>query len=39
MKNFGRLQPETARRVIGFYRTRRKLMGEPAASLPMAAGS
>jgi uncharacterized protein (DUF2336 family) len=38
MKNFGRLQPETARRVIGFYRTRRKLMGEPAASLPMAAG-
>jgi uncharacterized protein (DUF2336 family) len=38
MKNFGRLQPETARRVIGFYRTRRKLMGEPAAGLPMAAG-
>jgi len=38
MKNFGRLQPETARRVIGFYRTRRKLMGEPAAPLPMAAG-
>jgi uncharacterized protein (DUF2336 family) len=39
MKNFGRLQPETARRVIGFYRTRRKLMGDPTANLPMAAGS
>src|SRR5262249_48587267 len=24
MSNFSRLQPETARRVLGFYRTRRK---------------
>jgi len=38
MKNFGRLQPDTARRVIGFYRTRRKLMGAEPAGLPMAAG-
>jgi hypothetical protein len=38
MKNFGRLQAETARRVIGFYRTRRKLLGESVAGLPMAAG-
>jgi uncharacterized protein (DUF2336 family) len=39
MKNFGRLQSETARRVIGFYRTRRKLMGGEPVGLPMAAGS
>jgi uncharacterized protein (DUF2336 family) len=37
MKNFGRLQPETAARVIGFYLTRRRLMGGE-APLPMAAG-
>jgi uncharacterized protein (DUF2336 family) len=37
MRNFGRLQPETARRVIGFYRTRRKLLGDHTAPLPVAA--
>ena len=30
MSNFSRLQPETARRVLSFYRTRRKQAGEPA---------
>jgi uncharacterized protein (DUF2336 family) len=28
MSNFSRLQPETARRVLGFYRTRRKTAGD-----------
>ena len=36
MRNFGRLQPETARRVIGFYRTRRKLMGAASTGMPLA---
>jgi hypothetical protein len=38
MRNFGRLQPETARRVINFYRTRRKLLGGEPAGLSAAAG-
>jgi len=30
MSNFSRLQPETSRRVLGFYRTRRKSAPEAA---------
>ena len=35
MSSFMRLQPETAQRVLGFYRTRRKSQDDPAAIVPM----
>ena len=38
MSSFMRLQPETAQRVLGFYRTRRKGQGDAAISATFGAG-
>jgi hypothetical protein len=36
LSSFNRLQPDTARRVLGFFRTRVKKPGEPMVPQPVA---